>query len=214
MAQATTNQSFGATTISDPAAATTHNLIARKIDEISNARRKQQEDDHLLNPNRKLDFKPDIESADDAWKVKRAYFRDRLQKVSVQTVLDEDFEEAQTLYVHPPLINGDILMVQNEHTLNYKAALSGSEKFKGIPDNLATKFTMLHFGLHVAPLTLNNIIRCSKPEDDDDPEDEPEDLPRYQRIMYAEKPLEFLDEYHERSHGYPILRSKFIVVNC
>lgn len=207
----TVNMAEAATNISS--SATAHYLVARKIDEISKTRENQQLDENLLSPKRKFEYKPDIEPDDDAWQAKRVYFRDRLQKVSVQTVLDEDLEEAQTLYIQPPMINGEILVVQNEHTKDYQAALSKSGRFHGIPDNLATKFTMLHFGLPVAPLTLNNILRCSKPEDDDDPEDPPEDLPKYQRIMYAEKPLEFLDEYHERSHGYPILRSKFMSVD-
>jgi hypothetical protein len=65
---------------------------------------------------------------------------------------------------------------------------------------------MLHFGLPVEPLSLNNILNAGR--DEIDPDDAPEDLPKVQRIMYAEKPLEFLDLYHERSYGFPILRSR------
>jgi hypothetical protein len=65
---------------------------------------------------------------------------------------------------------------------------------------------MLHFGLPVAPMTLNNVFNAGK--DEDDLPDAEADLPRVQRIMFAEKPLEFLDLYHQRSYGFPMLRSK------
>jgi len=65
---------------------------------------------------------------------------------------------------------------------------------------------MLHFGPSCRTNDTQYILRAG--HDENDPEDAPEEVPRVQRIMYAEKPLEFLDKYHERSHGHPMLRSK------
>ncbi|PMD33796.1 hypothetical protein L207DRAFT_146337 [Hyaloscypha variabilis F] len=70
---------------------------------------------------------------------------------------------------------------------------------------------MLHFGLPVAPMTLNNVFNAGK--DEDDLPDAEADLPRVQRIMFAEKPLEFLDLYHQRSYGFPMLRRPQSKVN-
>lgn len=182
-------------------------LVAEKLDAENHARVQELEDAKLKDPRRKLCWNPDIDPKDEAWEEKRAYFRACFKKESVLAVLDREFEEAQRLYIYPPTTNGIILQVQKEHTETYTAAFK--EQFKGVPDNLSTKLTMLHFGLPIAPLTLNNIMNCGKDDDKTDPEDEPEDLPRVQRIMYAEKPLEFLDKYHERSYGFPILRSTF-----
>jgi hypothetical protein len=200
-----------------PAAATTprltpaeiQKLVAERLDAESDARYREEQDARLKDPDRKLRWNIDISPDDADWKSTRANFRKSLKEHSVLDVLDKDFEEAQKLYLMPPTVDGTILAIQNEHTELYNASFKEGAKFHGIPDNLATKLTMLHFGLPIAPVTLNNIMNCGQDTDVTDPEDEPEDLPRVQRIMYAEKPLEFLDKYHDRSYGFPILRSTF-----
>lgn len=190
----------------DPA--TNQRTVAQILDEAAAEQKKKDDDKELYDPSRKLVFKPNITPDQREWIDRRAYFVQQLKKEAVLTVMDKNFEEAQKLYLNPPLTNGEILRIQNEHAVDYKAVLGRGGKFHRVPDNLATKMAMLHFGLHVAPLTLNNVLNCSNDGDASDPEDDPEDLPRIQRILYAEKPLEFLDEYSQRSHGYPILRSK------
>lgn len=205
MAEVAAPSNAGSAPAHDPTA--THKLIAQRIDQMNEDRYKKEEDKILYASDRKLEFKPEIKPSDKEWRTKRLYFADKLKKISVQSVLDSDFEEEQQLYLLPPMVDGEILRIQNEHAVDYNTALAEDGRFHGIPNNLATKLTMVHFGLHVASLTLNNIKNCSKDEDVDDPEDEPEELPSVQRIIYAEKPLEFLDEYNQRAQGYPILRS-------
>jgi len=144
------------------------------------------------------------------WENKRKYFREELRrpKKTVLDVVDENLLEEHKLYLLPPPQNNEILKTQNEHTQLYKESLASGGRFSGQKDNLATKLTMLFFGWPIEPITLNNISNSAKDEDEHDPPDDEVPPPRIQRIIYAEKPLEFLDKYNERSYGFPILRSK------
>lgn len=102
-----------------------------------------------------------------------------------------------------------ILKIQEEHTKDYKKAVGPTGRFRGVPDNLATKLTMLHFGLPIEPMTLKNVQMSGDEGDKTCEPDDPEEPPMLQKILYAEKPLEFLDKYAEgRSHGWPMLRSE------
>jgi hypothetical protein len=174
---------------------------AGRIDAIHEAKRELESEKRLRSPEQinKLDLQLDITSDE-----YHSLFQKELPKESVAEVLNKHFEEGQKLAIVPPMTQGLILDIQNEHAEEYKKLLKG--QLKGANNNLITKLTMLHFDLPVEPLTLNNILNAGN--DENDPEDAPEDLPRVQRIMYAEKPLEFLDSYHERSYGFPILRSR------
>ena len=112
------------------------------------------------------------------------------------------------MLVLPPLEDGAILQIQRQNAKEYKDLFKQGARFHGVPDNLLTKITMLKFGIPVDELTLTNVQRCDNPVDEDDPPDEPEFVPSVERIMFSEKPLEFLDLYSQRSFGYPILRSE------
>ena len=179
---------------------------ANRIDAIMAEHREKEAEARLRCPERKkkLDLQLDIKPDDPEWKKWHTLFQKQVLEGTVQAILDEHFEEGQKLAFLPPPTQGIILDIQNEHTEEFKALLNG--QLKGQKSNIITKFTMLHFGLPVEPLILNNILNAGKDENDED--DVLEDLPRVQRIMFAEKPLEFLDVYHERSYGFPILRSK------
>ena len=202
-----------------PAAATTphltpaeiQRLIAKSMDDARDAEYRRTQDAKLKDPNRKLRWNIDISPGQKAWKEAREKLRMSLRKKSAMAVLEGDFEESQRLYLMPPPVDGTILEVQNEHTKLYEASFEEGAKFYGVPNNLATKLTMLHFGLPITPITLNNIMNCGKDTDVTDPKDAAEDFPRVQRIIHAEKPLEYLDKYHERSYGFPILRSIFSI---
>jgi len=146
------------------------------------------------------------------WKEQRAYFRNKLQARdnSIIKILEKEFEDAQKLFLIPSAEDDEKLKIQNEHGIQYKEAFKAPNgKFVGTPDNLATKLTMLRFGLPIETMTLNNIMNSHKPEDVSDEPDDPGAEPRVQRIIYAEKPLEFLDQYHERAYGHPVIRSEF-----
>jgi hypothetical protein len=179
---------------------------AGRIDAIHEAKRELESEERLRSPEQinKLDLQLDITPDDPRWRKYHSLFQKELPKESVAEILNKHFEEGQKLAIVPPMTQGFILDIQNEHAEEYKKLLKG--QLKGAKTNLTTKLTMLHFGLPVEPLSLNNILNAGR--DEIDPDDAPEDLPKVQRIMYAEKPLEFLDLYHERSYGFPILRSR------
>jgi len=199
---------------------------ARLIDEYFERQRIEQEDKEL----KARGFQPHIlpYEADFGDFKSKAHAALKKGKGRVQEVMDAMLTEEQRLLLIPPTINGAILEIQNEKTKEYKELVGEGGRFYGQGDNIATKFTMLHFGLPVEPLTMNNIINAGKDEGGgreelipmgsqvkkpvaDDPPDDPEEMPRVQRIMFSEKPLEFLDSYHERSYGYPILRRMFVL---
>lgn len=153
----------------------------------------------------------DITSADPAWQVLRRSIQDALNLVTStpSQVLDAYLTPAQKLLLLPPLYAGDttILEIQKYNTQLYKEALATGGDFEGQNDNLITKIAMARFGLPVEPLTVNNVYNTGT--DGNDPEDADPAAPRVQRIMFAEKPLEFLDKYYERSHGYPMIRREY-----
>jgi hypothetical protein len=140
-----------------------------------------------------LDIRPD----DPEWKKWQQIFREELLEGTIQGVLKKYFEEGQRLAILPPTTQGLIHDIQKEYKEEYKELLKG--QFKGQKNNIITKFTMLHFALPVESLSLKNILKAGKGENDED--DVPEDLTRAQRI---EDPLQFLDSYHERSYGCPV----------
>ena len=179
---------------------------AKAIDDVIKAKREEEAEATLLDPKRKIKFMPNIGPKYENYVEMKRKFQSRLQgQEAISSILEEFFEESQILFLQPPPNDGVILAMQTRNAEEYKVLLRGP--FSSEKDNLITKLTMLHFGLPVEALTMNNILNAGK--DEEDPADAPEKLPRVQRITFAEKPLEFLDTYHERSYGLPILRSKF-----
>ncbi|CZT44414.1 uncharacterized protein RSE6_04577 [Rhynchosporium secalis] len=184
-----------------------HRRIARIVDEnyeVLNAKRLLAEMDETNDP-----FDPDILPNHLKWIAKRTevvtLLQDPLQSINlVLKTFDIDENNFKALLLFPPRTDDIVLAIQKEHTYLYYAAMGPGGAFEGVNDNLATKITMLYFGLPIEPLTYHNVINCEL-DQNDSPDDEPE-APRVQRIIYSEKALEFLDSYHERSFGFPMLR--------
>ncbi|CAG8953910.1 hypothetical protein HYFRA_00010871 [Hymenoscyphus fraxineus] len=182
-------------------------FIANMIDERHAEIQEKEADEALRDPKRKLAWNPNIKPTDNDWIDFYDMIHEELQKKAVIDVLEAHFEDGQISMIQPMGTDGAALQIQNEHTALYNANIAKGGKYFGCGNNLTTKLTMLHFGLPVEPMTKNNILGCGKGKDEDDPPDEEEDeLQRYERIYYAQKPLDFLDTYWERGHGYPILR--------
>lgn len=160
-----------------------------------------------------LNFNMNINQQDQAWIDKRNSFVEALKhpNQTPMEIFNENFTTAQMLYLFSPDGDGgNLLKIQEEHTKEYKEALGPTGRFRGVQDNLATKLTMLYFGLPIEPMTMNNVTMSGEEGDRTCYPDDHQETPRVQMIIYAEKPLEFLDKYGEgRSHGYPMLRSEF-----
>lgn len=184
-------------------------FIANKIDEHHFAQQAIEADAILRDPKRKLVWRPDITADDDEWMKFFEMINGELGKHSVLTILDKYFEEGQKFMILPPGPDGAIGEIQEEHTKQYKKSLAvGGEFYGKAQDNMTTKLTMLHFGLPVEHMSRNNIFRAGRFPNEDDPPDEDIGPDRYERIYYATKPLEFLDNYWQRGFGHPILRRK------
>jgi len=158
--------------------------------------------------NSKLDFRPEITPSDPEWIKWRTIFLTSLRNKSVQDVLSTHFTSAEQSYILPHPLQDDTLRIQTEDGQLYKTLLKPGHRFQNVPDNLATKLTMLHFGLPVQPATLNNIFGSGKAEDMSDETDEENEVPRVRKFLYSERPLEFLERYEKRSYGHPSLRSE------
>ncbi|KAK0104302.1 hypothetical protein ONS96_005391 [Cadophora gregata f. sp. sojae] len=155
-------------------------------------------------------FDPDIEETDQAWiekreEIVRLIHVEELAPLQVLQILGIKPNSFQELQLLPRMDQDLVLTMQKENTVLYKQALGADGNFSNTHDNLITKLAMLHFGLPIEPITMSNVENCHKDEGDD-PEDEDVEIPRTQRILWSEKPLEFLDCYHERSYGFPMLR--------
>jgi hypothetical protein len=191
----------------------TQRRVAQAIDDRFAVIEEKRADAALKDPKRKLKWNIEIKPKDDEYLAVRAKLHDELREESVLTVVTKYFEDAQRLLIQPPPRDGIILKIQRQNGEEYKKALAVDGTFEGEKNNLTTKLTMLYFGLPIEAMTLNNILNAGV-KDVDDEEDTPDDLPRVQRIMFSEKPLQFLDEYHERSYGFPMLRRKFAPCSC
>ncbi|KAG9229319.1 hypothetical protein BJ875DRAFT_500036 [Amylocarpus encephaloides] len=186
--------------------------IANKIDKDVEITRGKEEEKKLLDPQRKLKWNPNIKPTDKEWIKARNFFHREAARNSIMDILDKYFEEAHALMLGPANSDGTIRTIQQQATKEYKASLAPGARFHGCGDNLATKLTMLHFGLPIEPASLNNVLAAGEDYTADDPKDEEIFPPSSRKVYYSEKPLSFLDGYNERSYGYPILRrpkSKF-----
>jgi hypothetical protein len=162
---------------------------------------------------------PDIDNEHPEWLYTWGRLRDELKDFhankdsgSVFTFLQRLFLKEQIRMLTPSCDDAYLTKMQQEHTEEYTRAL-GSASFQGTPNNLLTKLTMVHFGLPIAPVTLKNIKNIGRMPDEEYEADEADEVDdnldtafRTEKIAYAEKPLEFLNCYDDRSYGYPILR--------
>jgi hypothetical protein len=191
-------------------------LIAQLIEE----QRAQADEEAAKDPTNKLRRKPGIKPTNAHWLEVYRHFEETLDKsnwkgephVPLLRIIDDEFLEPQKLLLIPAADNSFRAMLQEENSKKYALALKTS--FIGYADNTVSKFAMLRFGLPIEPLTYENAMHAGTPEDK--PKQEGEDAEdngmTVQRITYAEKPLDFLAYYDERSHGYPMIRSMLLLM--
>lgn len=187
---------------------------------------------------------PFVTPDDEAWEATYAYYtrvlhrfnQDPTTHKALMTIIDDNFTEVQKTLLLPydqPGTDFDPILASNE--IRYDAAFIKGGRFANVPKNLIAKFTMLHFGLPVAPMQLNEVIWASATVPDVDEStglvkidkngvgktkpiwkpcenvwpDKEINLEDFSYMtQFGHKPLEFLETYHERFHGYPGLRSK------
>lgn len=181
---------------------------AKAIDRYFDEELDKKNYDEMNNKSRSLQWMPDIHPKDPLWVKTRAYYAQLLKSEKISDVLDDHLEEIQKILINPQAWSNEVQAVRDQQSKEYYENIGPNGRFDGQLDNLATKMTMVHFGLPVAPMTLNNIMVLTPEwrDSEDDEEDPAPSPPRVQRIVYSEKPLEFLDSYLERAYGYQIIR--------
>jgi hypothetical protein len=189
--------------------------IADVIDEYKEKHEAKMEEIVSNDSENMLRFKPDILPSDLAWEGVEEYFKWILQfereeapeAPQVYRVLQDELVESQLLLAIPAINSGYRAKIQDENTERYHEALRTT--FQGKPDNLVTKLAMLCFGLPIEPLTVTNVKFAGGLEDVPSEDNEKQGHGQIiERIVWSEKPLEFLDYYNERSYGFPMIRSE------
>jgi hypothetical protein len=193
--------------------------VADVIDEYKEEQQAKMDEEASNDPENMLRFKPKILPSDPAWEGVEEYFKWNLHwereenpdAPHVHRVLRDELVESQQLLAILAANSGYRAKIQDENTEKYHEALRTT--FQGKPDNLVTKLTMVCFGLPIEPLTMANVKFAGGLEDV--PAEDSEDIEKglegqiIERIVWSEKPLEFLDYYNERSYGYPMIRSEY-----
>jgi len=189
--------------------------IADVIDEYKEKHEAKMAEIASNDPENMLRFKPDILPSDPAWEGVEEYFKwillfereEAPEAPQVYRVLQDELVESQLLLAIPATNSGYRAKIQDENTERYHEALRTT--FQGKPDNLVTKLAMLCFGLPIEPLTATNVKFAGGLEDvpsEDNEKQGPGQI--IERIVWSEKPLQFLDYYNERSYGFPMIRSE------
>lgn len=178
---------------------------ARYVDAMAGKRREKEAEPRLMNnKNRKIKFNLEITPKDEDW---QQFQKQLLSSFSEYSTFDqfaqECYEPAQILSLHPAPRLGVILDYQEQHTAEYEKLLK-QKRFRKVPDNLLTKLTFLHFGLTIAPLTIQNMVGgLLTPHHDDPADDAPEaDL----STIFTKDELYFWATNNAKSHGYQIIR--------
>ena len=135
---------------------------------------------------------------DKKWKLRHGYFTHLLEKdIPIKTIIRENFTHHQYRLL-APAERADVREIQVNNTTRYKALLA--RRFKGVEDSLATKLTMMWFGLPAAPMDnpLEDIAKMLGHNE--------EEVPRYN----VKPPLHFLAAHDHRNWGKDSLKGKSI----
>lgn len=179
--------------------------------------RAKQDAEAANDPENKIRHIPDIGPANPAYAEAKEHFINVLatmnsEKGRLIDVCREEFEDSQVLLLDPAIERSSRAIAQQENSALYQALLKTT--FEGQADNTVTKMTMLRFGLPIAPLTKINALYAGTEKDKPaeftakyNTNASDDGSPNKETVFYTEKPLEFLDMYHKRHYGYPLIRT-------
>lgn len=143
-------------------------------------------------------YNPLIRPTDEDWNNIHGHFKDLLSFPTTRTgqVLEVYFTSHERKLFMPATEPRRLRDCQEDNARRYESLIGN--RFKECRPSLATKFTMLYFGLPVEPI-LTELTRFSKPDFDVDDWDE---------LCTAEvrPPLHFLTAHDQRNFGYDYMR--------
>ncbi|KAL6924234.1 hypothetical protein FSST1_001508 [Fusarium sambucinum] len=129
------------------------------------------------------------------WAKVHSYFTKALMtETSIEDIIRKSFTHHQYRML-APAERVDVKEIQVDNTKRYNALLAG--RFKGIEDSLATRLTIMYFGLPAAPVD-NPLEEIAKMMAIDEKE-----VPRYN----VRPPLHFLTAHERRNWGKDFLKS-------
>ncbi|KAK2023199.1 hypothetical protein LX32DRAFT_628510 [Colletotrichum zoysiae] len=139
-----------------------------------------------------------IKPTDDEWIRVYDRFKDLLAQPTLRTeqVLKSYFTEYERKLFMPATEPLSLRNCQEDNTRRYKSLVAG--RFKKFHLSLATKFTMLYFGLPVEPI-LSELVESAKPDFDVEDGDE-----LYE--VEVRPPLHFLTAHDQRNYGHDHMR--------
>ncbi|CVK98981.1 related to transaldolase [Fusarium proliferatum] len=133
--------------------------------------------------------------SDSHWVKKHKFFTERLKSdTPIKEIVRENFTYHESRLLVPS-DRADVKELQAANTKRYDALLN--DRFKGFEDSLATKLTMMYFGLPIAPM--ENIIKELSMT-----VGMVEEVPMYN----IKPPLHFLTAHDRRNWGKDSLRAK------
>ncbi|KAM5350626.1 hypothetical protein ACJ41O_007131 [Fusarium nematophilum] len=140
---------------------------------------------------------PTISPQDQKWKSIHHKFTQLVNNssTSIRNILSENFTRHEARMLDPS-DRPDIKKLQNDNTERYNALLAG--RFKGVDRGMASKLTMMYFGLPVEPI-ISPLDELAMMLGHDNPEPA-----RYN----VEPPLRFLSAHNARNWGKDSLRGK------
>ncbi|KAK1990709.1 hypothetical protein LX36DRAFT_620376 [Colletotrichum falcatum] len=139
-----------------------------------------------------------IKPTDDDWISVHDRFKGFLAQPTLRTeqILESCFTEYERKLFMPATGPLSLRNCQEDNTRRYQSLIAG--RFKGCHVSLATKFTMLYFGLPVEPI-LSELVESAKPDFDVDDGDELYDVE-------VRPPLHFLTAHDQRNYGRDHMR--------
>ncbi|CAG7563330.1 unnamed protein product [Fusarium equiseti] len=133
---------------------------------------------------------------DKKWKLRHKYFTHLLETdIPIKDIIRESFTHHQYRLL-APAERPDVKEIQDDNTKRYEALLA--RRFKGVEDSLATKLTMMWFGLPAAPMYNPLEVLAWMVGHDE------EEVPRYN----VKPPLHFLTAHDHRNWGKDSLKAK------
>lgn len=151
-------------------------------------------------------YNPLIKPTDNDWIAAHEQFKDLLDQptIRIQQILDEHFTPHERKLFMPATEPRSLRDCQEDNTRRYRALIAG--RFKTSRPSLATKFTLLYFGLPVEPI-MSQLIEHAKTDFDVDDWDELYDVE-------VRPPLHFLTAHDKRNYGHDHMRGQRSTLAC